>query len=100
MHLNFADEAKYDLLSIVIHYTDLGIRKQGMKIRAKIITDALRLKLLPNLGMKSPKATRKFGIECRVLISSDYKIVYHFNVEKKLVTILSVFDTRQSPDKF
>ena len=99
MRLNFTDEAKYDLFEIVLYFTDKDARKKGLQIRAKLIQAAISLKAHPKLGKIAPLASKKYKLECRSLISSKYKIIYHFDEPNQLISILAFFDTRQSPDK-
>lgn len=41
----------------------------------------------------------EYACECRKIVVRNYKILYNIDIENQFINVISVFDTRQSPDK-
>jgi toxin ParE1/3/4 len=86
----FQLEEIYDFYKI---YANTGIAKKLVK---SIVEDSIKLQSNPFIGAKEPLLAGRI-FEYRYLVKQKHKIIYRFN--NNLVTIISVFDTRQNPRK-
>lgn len=66
------------------------------EIRDRILNKADRLLETPHIGQEEPYLSH-LGLSHRRIIEGNYKIIYR--VEKDLVYVTDIFDTRQDPDK-
>ena len=41
----------------------------------------------------------EYASQCRKIVVKNYKILYVADVQNKIINVITVFDTRQNPDK-
>lgn len=90
--IHWSDEAKADLKEIYNF-----IKKKSPQGAKNVISDI----------RKAPKTiyfSKQYSIEeyfpvCRKIVVRNYKIIHTVNTESKTINIISIFDTRQNPDK-
>lgn len=41
----------------------------------------------------------EYDLQCRKIVIKNYKILYVADVQNKTINVITVFDTRQNPDK-
>lgn len=88
--------AKKQLKAIKLYYKENASEKVAMRIIKDIQCAAERLIHQPQLGIIEPSLINE-PEQFRSIYESHYKIVYW--IDKNTVRIVTVFDTRQSPEK-
>ncbi|WP_455638604.1 type II toxin-antitoxin system RelE/ParE family toxin [Parabacteroides sp.] len=88
--------ARKQLRNIKLYYKEIASEKVAMSIILQIQQTAQLLTTQPYLGKIEPALINE-PEEFRSIIEGNYKIVYW--VDKKIIRIIAVFDTRQAPDK-
>ncbi len=96
MMVLWSDSAIHDLKEIKDYYTCVANLRVARKIVNAIVDKSLHLESNPNLG-QAEELLIHLQKNIRYLIEGNYKIVYLVN--KLDVLVLSVFDSRQNPQK-
>ena len=88
--------ARKQLKNIKLYYKEMASEKVAMSIILQIQQTAQRLINQPYLGKIEPALINE-PEGFRSIIEGNYKIVYW--VDGNVIRIITVFDTRQAPDK-
>ena len=92
----WTDFALSQLEDIYDYYKYKASPRTAKKIIKLLIEETISLESNPLLGVKEPLlSTRQF--EYRFIVKKNYKIIYRF--VENLITVVSVFDCRQNPQK-
>ena len=90
--IKWSAEAKADVKKIYDFIKNKSV--QGAK---NVVTD---IRTAPNKIIFSKQySIDDYAIACRKIVVRNYKILYTIDIENQFINIISVFDTRQSPDK-
>ncbi len=92
----WTDSAIEELRSIYEYYCFKAGKTVADKITNSIVDKTILLEVTPQMGQKEELLSH-FKKEIRYLVDGNYKIVYW--VDNNLVSILTVFDCRQNPEK-
>jgi len=98
LKIKWTDFSKKELKNIFKYYKEKTSVNVAKKIVNGIAKETLKLKNHPYIGqyeelLKSDKR------EFRYLVYKNYKIIYLVSIEKNIIEIYDVFDTRQNPIK-
>ena len=92
----WTDFALSQLEDIYDYYKYKASPRTAKKIIKLLIEETISLESNPLLGVKEPlRSTRQY--EYRFIVKKNYKIIYRF--VENLITVVSVFDCRQNPQK-
>jgi toxin ParE1/3/4 len=92
----WTDFALAQLEGIYDYYKHNATTQVAKKLVKFIVKESLILAKKHLLGQKEPLLSHKV-YEYRYLVLNNYKIIYRFT--ENLITIVSVFDCRQNPQK-
>lgn len=67
------------------------------KFIGKVFNRTDQLKYFPLSGQEEVFLAQK-GIKCHYLVEGNYKIIYEYMDDKKLIVILDVFNTSRNPE--
>lgn len=98
MQILWTEVAKLRLADIYTYYKEVVSIKAANQIKSSIFNKTKKLKHTPEMGQIE---TNKLvaALNYRYLVSGNYKIIYKILQKEKVILILTVFDTRQNPDK-
>jgi toxin ParE1/3/4 len=98
MRIIWTEVAKLCLLDIFTYYKEVAGLKVANQIKVKIFSKTKNLKHTPEVGQIE---TNKLvaALNYRYIVSGNYKIIYKVLRDEKTILILTVFDTRQNPEK-
>ncbi len=96
IRIEWSEQSERQLKGIFDYYSIEGSPKIARKIINRIIDRVYILKSNPFAGTKEELLIERLE-EFRYLVESNYKIIYWKN--ESLITIASVFDCRQNPEK-
>jgi toxin ParE1/3/4 len=93
----WSNEALNDLEAI---YDFLAEKSQSaaQRIVEGILSRMLQLESFPESGATQEKLNTS-AIEYRYLVEGNYKIIYTYKSETRVVYIATIFDTRYDPEK-
>lgn len=94
--IKWSELSEKQLKEIFDYYSLEASTRVARKIINKILTKVSVLETFPLVGVKE-SLLYNYPEDFRFLVESNYKIIY-WN-EGDLVTIASIFDCRQNPDK-
>lgn len=94
----WTDSAKKELSRIFKYYQKKVNLKLARRLTNQVVSDTDILKNFPEIGAQEELLKARPQM-FRYIISSNYKIIYWFDSEKKRIEIVDVFDTRQNPSK-
>jgi plasmid stabilization system protein ParE len=92
----WTDSALSQLEDIYDYYKIKASPRIAKKLVKAILKETIVLESNPLIGVKEPLLLEKL-YEYRFLVKNNYKIMYRFNENR--IRIISVFDSRQSPEK-
>jgi len=92
----WSDSAIEELRDIYDYFCLKAGKSTAEKLTNAIVDQTLVLEKSPRIGQFEELLTH-LNLEIRYLISSNYKIVYI--VDENFITIATVFDCRQNPQK-
>jgi len=92
----WSDSAIEDLREIYDYYYYKASERIADKLANDIVDQTLLLEQTPRLG-QAEELLSHLKMEIRYLLHGNYKIVYLINED--IVTIATVFDCRQNPEK-
>lgn len=92
----WTDSAIEELRRIYDYYCSKVGKTMADKITNSIVDITMLLKVTPQMGQKEELLSH-LNKEIRYLVDGNYKIVYW--IDNNLVSILTVFDCRQDPEK-
>lgn len=98
MTVFWLDFAQNKLEDIHDYYCYKANKKIADKIVLDIINSTINLQKHPELGQIDPLLQERKE-QFRFIIVSHHKIIYWINSAKKRIEIITVFDTRQNPQK-
>jgi plasmid stabilization system protein ParE len=88
-----------DKLSEIYDYYEITASSRiARNLVTGIIDQTINLGKNPNIGQKE-ELLKNRPEEFRYLVYKNYKIIYWINTIKNRIDIISVFDTRQNPEK-
>ncbi len=92
----WSDSAIEELQGIYDHYHYKASRRIANKLVNDIVDQTLLLEHSPRIG-QTEEILGHLQKEIRYLVHGNYKIVYW--IDENVVTIATVFDCRQNPEK-
>ncbi len=98
MKIQWSERALKDLDHVFQFYLELASFEVAQKVTGKLASKVRILESYSELGV-----VEKFDVilpfEYRSLIEGDFKIIYRFILEDKMILIARIFDTRRDPKK-
>jgi plasmid stabilization system protein ParE len=94
----WSEFAEIQLDKIFEYYKKEAGLKVAKQLITKLIKDSNKLINSPQLGPEEELLVHR-EIQYRYLIVKNYKLIYSVDIERGLVKIADVFDTRQNPQK-
>jgi plasmid stabilization system protein ParE len=98
LKIKWTDFSKKELRNIFEYHKDKASIKVAKKLVSGIAKETLKLKKHPTIGQEE-ELLKNDPREFRYLVYKNYKIVYLVVLEKNIIEIFDVFDTRQNPIK-
>ncbi|MFM9840401.1 MAG: type II toxin-antitoxin system RelE/ParE family toxin [Cyclobacteriaceae bacterium] len=97
MKIIWSDLAKAQLYDVYEYYKDVASTKIAKSIKSKVCKKVRTLSRFPEMGQHELNPLVE-PLNFRYLVSGNYKIIYQFFKEQKIILIASIFDTRQNPN--
>ena len=88
--------AENQLKDIYDYYSEVSGERVAKRLMNQLIERTVILEKNPKSGQKE-ELLKDYKEEFRYLVEGNYKILYW--IEKNIITISSVFDCRQNPEK-
>jgi toxin ParE1/3/4 len=98
LKIYWTDFSKKELKNIFHYYKEKASLKVAKNLVSGIAKETLKLKKQPNIGQQE-ELLKNDPRDFRYLVYKNYKIIYLINLNKNLIEIFDVFDTRQNPIK-
>ena len=92
----WSDFALRQLKEIHKYYEIEASEKTAQRLTKSIVQTTIQLESNPLIGTREP-LLENTEYEYRFLVKKNYKIIYR--LDNKFVRVVSVFDTRQNPEK-
>ncbi|MDA3943438.1 MAG: type II toxin-antitoxin system RelE/ParE family toxin [Bacteroidetes bacterium] len=92
----WSDFALRQLKKIHNYYKIEASEKIAKQLTKAIVKTTIQLESNPLIGTKEPLLDHT-AYEYRFLVKNNYKIIYR--IDKQFIRVISVFDTRQNPEK-
>ena len=90
--------AKSELQNIFDYYMEYASLRVAKKLISGIALETKKLRKQPEIG-QIEDFLDGFAFQYRYLLYKNYKIVYYIDVQKGIIEVHDVFDTRQNPVK-
>ena len=98
LRIKWTDFSKKELKNIFEYYKEKAGVSVAKKLVSGIAKETLKLKKHPEIGQEED-LLKNDPREFRYLVYKNYKIIYLVTLEKNIIEIFDVFDTRQNPVK-
>ena len=98
LKLNWTEYSKNELRKIFLYYKSKSNLKTAKNIVEEISSQVIILEKFPYVGQKEELLIDRKQ-DFYYFLHSNYKIIYYVDLEKNLVEIVDIFDTRQEPLK-
>ena len=92
----WSDFSLRQLKKIHNFYKNEASEETAQKLTKLIVQTTIQLETNPQIGTKEP-LLEDYEFEYRFLVKKNYKIIYR--LDNNIVRVISVFDTRQNPNK-
>ena len=98
LKLNWTQYSKNELRKIFLYYKSKSNLKTAKNIVEEISSQVIILEKFPYVGQKEELLIDRKR-DFYYFLHSNYKMIYYVDLEKNLVEIVDIFDTRQEPLK-